>query len=100
MKNDPMMNDGADPCDNGTHCCCCGAGETCCDCGKVLGPDAGEVLRFLDTFAGQENTAEEVREFVQLAARYVDEDKSEGEWQANDTLASFIEWAKEERAKQ
>ena len=25
-----------DPCPNGSHCCCCGPGEPCCDCGQVM----------------------------------------------------------------
>lgn len=57
---------------------------------------ASAVLAFLDTFAGQENTAEEVRDFVQLAARYLDEGKSQAEWQANDMLFVFVEWCNEQ----
>lgn len=25
-----------DPCSVGGHCCCCGPGEACCDCGEVM----------------------------------------------------------------
>ena len=25
-----------DPCEGGQHCCCCGPGEACCDCGMVM----------------------------------------------------------------
>lgn len=68
---------------------------------KLMGepdtPTAADVLVFLDTFAGQENTAEEVRDFVQLAARFIDEGKPETEWQAHPMLEAFVEWLKEER---
>lgn len=95
-----MNDDGHDAvCQKGVHCCCCSPGEKCCDCGKQIGPSAAEVLRFIDTFAGQENTAEEVRDFVQRAAMFVDEDKPETEWADDPMLAMFAEWAREERAK-
>jgi ADP-ribose pyrophosphatase YjhB (NUDIX family) len=55
-------------------------------------PTAAEVLRFLDTFAGQENTAEEVRDFVQLAARYIDERRPMPDWLADAGLAGLVEW--------
>lgn len=29
-----------DPCPDGGHCCCCGPGEPCCDCGAVMPADA------------------------------------------------------------
>lgn len=58
---------------------------------KLTKPTAADVLRFLDTFAGQENDAEEVRDFVQEAARMVDEGKSLYDFGMSG-LASFVEW--------
>lgn len=31
-----MVDD--EPCEGGAHCCCCGPGEACCDCGRIM-PD-------------------------------------------------------------
>lgn len=25
-----------DVCEGGIHCCCCGPGEPCCDCGQIM----------------------------------------------------------------
>lgn len=58
-------------------------------------PSATSILRYLDYFAGQENTAEEVREFVQLAARFIDERRLFADWQADPVLSSFAEWYSE-----
>lgn len=60
-------------------------------------PTAADVLRFLHTFAGQENTAEEVCDFVQLAARYVDEHRPMTDWLADAGLAGLVEWIRESK---
>lgn len=60
-------------------------------------PSAEEVLRFIDFFAGQENTPEEVRDFAQIAARYVDEDRPFPIWAADDVTSGFASWLREER---
>jgi hypothetical protein len=31
--------DDDDPCANGVHCCCCGPGDVCCDCGETMPDD-------------------------------------------------------------
>jgi hypothetical protein len=59
-------------------------------------PTAADVLRYLDTFAGQENDAEEVRDFVQDAARMIDEGKSLRDF-GMAGYASFAEWYWEDR---
>jgi hypothetical protein len=87
--------DDGDPCTDGTHCCCClDAGDKCCDCGEVP-VRASEVLAFIDFYAGQENEAEEVRDFVQLAARGVAEGKTRREFAAVHQLAAFVIWSEE-----
>jgi hypothetical protein len=58
-------------------------------------PTAAEVLEFLDYFAGQENDAEEVRDFVQLAARFVDGCYPLRDWEQEPILSGFVEWLKE-----
>lgn len=81
------------------HCCCCGdPGDACCDCGEVP-VRAGEVLAFLDFFAGQEDTAEDVRDFVQLAARFVSEGKTRKDFRGHGVpLEGFVEWCEEQDA--
>lgn len=59
-------------------------------------PSAAQVLDFLDTFAGQENTAEEVRDFVQQAAMFVAEGKSREEWLEQPGLDGLVEWCDNE----
>lgn len=39
-NGDAAVEDEDDPCPNGTHCCCCGPGEPCCDCGKIIAEPA------------------------------------------------------------
>ncbi len=64
---------------------------------KCLGiPTGAYVLKYLDYFAGQENTADEVRDFVQKAARFIDEQRPMSEWLVEDDLAMFIEWLHDE----
>ena len=61
---------------------------------------ADDVLEFIDTFAGQENTGDEVRDFVQLAARFIAENKPVSEWHKEPVLEMFVEWcAERERAE-
>lgn len=55
-------------------------------------PSATSILRYIDYFSGQENTAEEVRDFVQIAARFIDERRPLADWQADPVLSSFAEW--------
>lgn len=57
------------------------------------------VLDFLDTFAGQENTAEEVRDFVQLAARFIEQNKPVAKWKDEPTLFAFVEWLEGQPAR-
>lgn len=57
---------------------------------------AAEVLGYLDYFAGQENTAEEVRDFVQEAARMVTEGKTYREF-GMAGYAGFVEWCDENK---
>jgi len=38
------VDDDDNPCPNGAHCCCCGPGKSCCDCGEIIPPDAREVV--------------------------------------------------------
>jgi hypothetical protein len=81
------------------HCCCCGIGEPCCDCGEVpVRPY--EVLRYIDEFAGQENTAEEVRDWVQLAARGAIEGLTRKDFRdtGDAGLIGFVEWCEEQDA--
>ncbi len=56
---------------------------------------AAEVLDFIDTFAGQENTAEEVRDFVQRAARAVREGETHEALAEDPIMCSFVEWCRE-----
>lgn len=58
---------------------------------KLTKPTAADVLRFLDQFAGQEDEAEDVRDFVQEAARMIDEGKSLYDFGMSG-LASFVSW--------
>jgi hypothetical protein len=58
---------------------------------------AADVLDFIDMFAGQENTGDEVRDFVQTAARFLAQQRSTEEWRNEPTLAMFVEWHEEPR---
>lgn len=60
-------------------------------------PDAAAVLDYVDTFAGQEDEAGQVCEFVQFAAKYIFERRPADDWQANDTLSGFYSWWQDER---
>lgn len=59
---------------------------------------ADDVLEFIDTFAGQENTPDEVCDFVQMAARFIGESKPVSEWRAQPMLAMFVEWCEQREA--
>lgn len=59
-------------------------------------PTAAHVLDYLDTFAGQENTAEEVRDFVQKAARFIHDRLPPEQWRAEPELDQFIDWVREQ----
>lgn len=58
-------------------------------------PTAAEVLSFIDYFAGQEDTAEDVRDFVQKAARAIEEIWTFDEWMNEPELASVVHWLQE-----
>ncbi len=61
---------------------------------------ADDVLEFIDTFAGQENTPDEVCDFVQMAARFIGENKPVSDWRNEPMLAMFVEWCEDrERAE-
>jgi hypothetical protein len=91
-----MMGDDDHDCP--PHCCCCGPGDRCCDCNKTP-IFASEVLAFVDYFAGQEDTAEDVRDFVQRAARAVSEGETREQLHAEPLLGGFISWCEEQDAK-
>ena len=56
-------------------------------------PTAADVLRFIDMFAGQENVAEEVCDFVQKAARLIDQGATRQEWlDSGPEMIGLIEW--------
>jgi hypothetical protein len=58
---------------------------------------AAEVLSFLDFFAGQEDTAEDVRDFVQMAGRFVAEGKTRQDFrQEEEMFGGFISWLEEQ----
>ena len=55
-------------------------------------PTAEQVLRYIDYFAGQENTAEEVRDFVQKCARFLDEQVPQIQWETDNETSEFFDW--------
>ncbi len=55
-------------------------------------PTAADVLRYLDYFAGQEDEAEQVRDFVQKAAMFIAERKTRAEWLAEAEFEQLINW--------
>jgi hypothetical protein len=58
---------------------------------------AAEVLSFLDFFAGQEDTAEDVRDFVQMAGRFVAEGKTRTDFRHEEEMfGGFISWLEEQ----
>lgn len=63
-------------------------------------PTAEQVLEFIDEFAGQEDDASEVRDFVQLAARFLADGESPEMWEEEPILQGFCGWLGEKRQNQ